>query len=174
MHFRLISQLGKQCVHIIDYRAVKLVVFQCPRVACKRETLFCFPALKRGVNIGMKSWEKNTYVIKLNDRKASVVPISQKYYRYETLQPGEEFDDLKPGLKRGILKCISSLNSLFLLWVGERFLKEGIKTYLTEPMSSLTSPTIFLSSNLYSVVQTRMHVCNVCRLVLFSFQMHRH
>ncbi len=63
-----------------------------------------------------------------------------KKWRAETLQPSLEFVNFKPRHKSGIFKCISWLNGSFLEGDDRDTLKEGFKTYLKAPMSSLNSP----------------------------------
>jgi hypothetical protein len=62
-------------------------------------------------------------------------------------------DILKPLLKCSILKCISWLNGSFFGGEHRGFLKEGVKTYQTAPMSpsSQLANFLFLSAHLWSM-----------------------
>jgi hypothetical protein len=68
-----------------------------------------------------------------------------KKWSAETLQPGLEFDNLKPRPQSGIFKCTSRLNeSFFFLLDDDRcFLKEGVETYPMTSIWTLNSPTSF-------------------------------
>ncbi len=68
------------------------------------------------------------------------------------LQLGLEFDNFKPRLKGYILNAISAWMFRFLGGDDQGFLKEGVKTHLMAPMS-----TLFLSPHLYSLEMTRQH-----------------
>jgi hypothetical protein len=71
-----------------------------------------------------------------------------------TLQPGLEFDNVKPQLESGIFKCTSWLNGSFFEGDDRGFLKDGVMTYLMAPISPINSPTYFRSSNLYYMAFT--------------------
>jgi hypothetical protein len=73
-------------------------------------------------------------------------------WRDETLQPGSESDkNVKLQPKSGIFESISWLESFFFLGeVWGLLLKEGVKTYLLEAMSSLLCLRIYSRPHLSS------------------------
>jgi hypothetical protein len=81
------------------------------------------------VNAGIKSWKKHLSEWALCQKAIGGIHSTKKW-RPETLQPGLEFDNLKPRLKSGIFKCISWLNGSFLGGDHQGFLKEEVKTNL--------------------------------------------
>jgi hypothetical protein len=60
--------------------------------------------------------KKSTHPYELDVRKPLVVSISQRSQELR-LQPGLEFDNIKPRLKSGIFKCICWLNGSFFFRV---------------------------------------------------------
>ncbi len=69
-------------------------------------------------------------------------------WRGETLHPGLEFDSFKSRFVSGIFKRISWLNSSIFGGDDGGFLKEGVKTYQMQPMSSqvLVTRQLFFKS----------------------------
>ncbi len=105
-----------------------------------------------GVNPEIRSW-KNHLSEWARCQKAVGGIYFTKKWRAETVQPGLEFDNIKPGLESGIFKCISWQNGLLFGGDDRGFLTEGVKTYHMGPMSPLSSLTFF--SVLTSIVYGR-------------------
>ncbi len=95
-----------------------------------------------GVNPGIWSWKHLPEWARCQKAIGGTYPTNK--WRAETLEPGLEFNNLKPWLKCGIFNCISWLNGSFFGGDDRSFLREGVKTYETVPMSLLKSTTIFL------------------------------
>ncbi len=123
-----------------------MVVFWCPQVAWQFQTLIRFPPVRGPWNKKLKKhlsdWARC--------QKAIDGSYFTKKWRAETLQPGLEFDSIKPRLKSGIFKCISWLNSSFLGGDDRGLLKEGVKTFQMAQCRVLTRrPSFFL--HIYSL-----------------------
>ncbi len=128
---------------------------------------FCFPAVKMGVNPGIRSWKSN-YPHELDARKPLVVSISKKKWRAETLQPGLEFDNFELRLESVIFKCISWLNGSFFLGWWSGFCKRGsqdlangfhVVSYLPSFLSVFTSvaygwKTVWVANQIRSPTQS--------------------
>ncbi len=105
-----------------------------------------------GINPGIRSWKKRLSQW-AQGQKAIVGIYIKKKWRAETLQPGLEFDNLKPRLKSGIFKCIFWLNGSFFGSDYRSFLKEEVKTYLTAPIYHFSNRQRFLSlHHVYSLL----------------------
>ncbi len=66
-----------------------------------------------GVNPGIRSWKKALIWMSSMSESHWCIYFTKKW-RAGTLQPGLEFDNFKPRLESGTLKCISWLNGSFL------------------------------------------------------------
>jgi hypothetical protein len=141
------NYFGRWAREYSQTRDTKMVDFWFLWIAWQFQTPICFPAVKTGVNPGIRSWKKH-----LSDwawcQKAIGGIYFTKKWRAETLQPGLEFDNFKPRLKSSIFKCISWMNSSFFGGDDRGFLKEEVNTNLMASMSPLNSPTFFLCSDL--------------------------
>ncbi len=100
-----------------------------------------------GVNPEIKSWKKDLYDWARCQKAIGGIYFTKKW-RAETRHPGLEFDNFKPRLKSGIFNRSPDWTVRFFGVDDRGFLKEGVKTYLMASMSSLNSPTFFLSSHL--------------------------
>jgi hypothetical protein len=103
------------------------------------------------VNPGIRSWKKH-----LSEwprcQKATDSFYFTKKWRAETLQPGLEFDNIKPWPKSSIFICISWLNSSCFGGDDRGFLKEVVKAYLMAPMSPLINSPTFVFLRIYSLL----------------------
>ncbi len=96
---------------------------QFPRVAWQSQTPICFPGVITGVYPVIKSWEKHLSKWARCQKAIGGIYLT-KTWRAETLQPGLEFDNIKPRLESGVFyKCISWLNRWFFedfwrFWLG--------------------------------------------------------
>jgi hypothetical protein len=78
-----------------------------------------------------KEAEKSTDPNELDVRKPMVVSPLQRSEELRLYNLGLEFDNFKPWLESVTFKCISWLNRLLFKGDDRGFLKEGVKTYLT-------------------------------------------
>ncbi len=103
-----------------------------------------------GVNPEIRSWKKH-----LSERARRQKAIGGIYFtnkwRSETLQPGLEWDNLGPRLKRGIFECISSLNGLVfgVRWSGVFWKRESRPTKWHQCCLSTRQP--FFCLHIYSL-----------------------
>jgi hypothetical protein len=131
---------------------VKIIVFWILRVAWKVQILIRFPAMKPGLLILKYEAEKNRLSYWARFQKAIGGIYFAMRWRAETLQPGLEFEIIKPRLESGIFKYISWLNALVFFGGDDRgFLKEGVETYLIALILSLNLPTFFFCIHIYSL-----------------------
>jgi hypothetical protein len=121
---------------------VKTIVFQWPWAAWHFQTPGSLSSSETAGNPGIRSWKTLIWM-----RPTSKRPWWHIFHRYkwrdETLQPGLELDNLKPGLESSIFKCILWLKGSFFGDDDRGFLKEGVKTYKMALMWPLNSPTFF-------------------------------
>jgi hypothetical protein len=90
-------------------------------------------------------------------------------WRAEALQPGLEFDNFKPRLKSGILKCISWLNGSFFGGDDQGFPKEEVETCLMTPTSPPNPPNFFFL-HIYSLWFEFLKIMFVCFLFLSNLR----
>ncbi len=79
-----------------------------------------------GVNTGIRSWKK-PWSESARCQEVKCGNDFTKKWSTQTLQRGLEFEIFKPRPERGIFKCISSLDGLFLVGDHRGFLKEGVE-----------------------------------------------
>ncbi len=141
----------------------------CQRVAWQFQTPICFPAVKQGSILELRSWKKHLSDLAWWQRAIRCIYyLFTNKWRAETLQLGLEFHNFKPRLTTdGIFKCISWLNGSFLGWYWG-FLKEAVKTYLVAPMSPLNSSTFFCL-HIYSLC-FQLTQYNIYIRVIFSWK----
>jgi hypothetical protein len=90
--------------------------------------------VKQALIAGKRIWKKHLSDWARCQKAIGGVYLTWKW-KAETLQPGLEFNNVKPQLKSGIFKCISWLSgSFFFLGFMIRVLEEGVKTYLIAPL----------------------------------------
>ncbi len=112
----------------------------------RREVLSCVtnsnPNLlfnsEKGVNPGRRSWKKQLSEWPRSQKAIGGIYFTKKW-KVETLQPGLEYDNIKPRLKIGLFNWISWPNGSFFGGDDRGFLKETLKTYLVAPMSPWNS-----------------------------------
>ncbi len=91
----------------------KRVVFRCPRVAWQFQTRVCSPVVNQGFMLDWRA-KKCTYLNELDVRKPLQEYIVHRSEELRLYNLVENFDNIKPRLKRGFFKCISWLNGSIL------------------------------------------------------------
>jgi hypothetical protein len=139
---------------------VKMVVFWCPGVAWQNEAPICFRVVKQRLILRYKfekeliSWFSSSSI-----SQSHWWCLFHKKWRAETLQPGLEFDNLKPRLKSGTFKCISLLNSSFFSGDDRGLLKEGVND--TNVSSLLANFSSVFTSMVYCGLTAVTSVLNI-------------
>ncbi len=137
-------------VPAIDYRredgrflvSVSCVTISKPDAISSSET---------GVNPGIRSWKKHLYDWAQCQKAIGSIYCTKKW-RAEILQPGLEFDNFKPWLKSGIFKCISWLNSSFVLGWWSEFSERGSEDLCNGTNVAFYNPPIYFSVLLFTSI----------------------
>ncbi len=110
--FRRILRVGLKTID------VKILAFQCPRVAWQFRTPICFPTVKQAL-ISEQEAEENHLFVWARCQKANGGIYLTKKWRWGTQHRGLELTIPNPALKTVTFKCISLLNgSVFFFFLG--------------------------------------------------------
>jgi hypothetical protein len=78
---------------------LNMVIFWCLQGAWQFQTPILFPAMKRKVNPGIRSWKQHSSKWAWRQKTIGGIYFTKKWTA-ETLQPGLEFDNFKPRFQR--------------------------------------------------------------------------